>query len=366
MNHKERFHAIFNYEPADRMPVYFFGTWAETKERWKSEGLDFECATGRSLGPQVPEMDPDWENGMWDVHGLVRNHPIAPEPSRTVEDGPDYTITRTGLGALIKRPKSGSSISQHLEEALKPTREDWNRFKTYLNPNDPARYAQDWQQKAAALSREDRVLPFLGGSLFGWMRDWMGLEQISLLPYDDPVLYEEMIDYISDFFITLYRPLFEHMTFDFAYFFEDCCCRTGPLFSPDTYKQFYAKYYRKMADFYHSMGVRHILLDSDGKVDPLIPHWLNSGIDIIFPIEVGVWEADPVALRNEFGRDLKMFGGVDKHVITKGRKEIEAHLQRLKPLVDEGGYIPIPDHRIPPSCSIREFREYLEIYKRIF
>ena len=40
MTHRERFHAIMNYEPVDRMPVYYFGTWAETKVRWRDEGLD--------------------------------------------------------------------------------------------------------------------------------------------------------------------------------------------------------------------------------------------------------------------------------------------------------------------------------------
>ena len=34
MDHKTRFKAVFNNEQVDRMPLYFFGTWEETKERW--------------------------------------------------------------------------------------------------------------------------------------------------------------------------------------------------------------------------------------------------------------------------------------------------------------------------------------------
>jgi hypothetical protein len=33
MNHHERFRAIMDYEPADRQPVWFFGTWDETAAR---------------------------------------------------------------------------------------------------------------------------------------------------------------------------------------------------------------------------------------------------------------------------------------------------------------------------------------------
>ena len=41
-------------------------------------------------------------------------------------------------------------------------------------------------------------------------------------------------------------------------------------------------------------------------------------------------------------------------------------LLRLKPLVDEGGYVPIPDHRIVPDCSWEQFKTHIRIYREIF
>jgi len=70
MNSRERFRAIFNYRPVDRIPLYFFGTWKETKQRWKRESLgriDFEA----DAAVQIPGMDKDWEIGMWNCQGLV-------------------------------------------------------------------------------------------------------------------------------------------------------------------------------------------------------------------------------------------------------------------------------------------------------
>ena len=61
-----------------------------------------------------------------------------------------------------------------------------------------------------------------------------------------------------------------------------------------------------------------------------------------------------------------MIGGIDKHVIPKGETAIRQHLERLKPLADEGGYLPMPDHRIPPDCSLGAFRTYLRIYQDVF
>ena len=98
----------------------------------------------------------------------------------------------------------------------------------------------------------------------------------------------------------------------------------------------------------------------------MLPCWLESGIDIVFPIEVGVWEADPVELRQRFGRRLRMMGGVDKHVIPQGEKTIRRHLEHRRALVEEGGYIPLPDHRIPPDCSLEAFRTYLRVFKEVF
>ena len=126
------------------------------------------------------------------------------------------------------------------------------------------------------------------------------------------------------------------------------------------------KYYKKLLEFYKENGVAFSLIDSDGKVDRLIPSWLGSGFDIIFPVEVGTWGASPQGLREQFGSGLKMLGGVDKHIIPKGEAAIREHLLSLKPAVQQGGYLPIPDHRIPPECSYVDFQTYLRVYNEVF
>ena len=135
---------------------------------------------------------------------------------------------------------------------------------------------------------------------------------------------------------------------------------------PDLYKTYFDRRYRRMIDFYHKMGVKYVLMDSDGKIDDLLPLWLDSGFDIIFPIEVGTWKANPVALRKKYGKQMRMMGGVDKHVVPLGEKAIRSELEPLKGIVDEGGFIPMPDHRIPPDCSLSQFQTYIRIFKETF
>jgi hypothetical protein len=358
MTDRERFAAVMSYQPVDRVPVWYFGYWQETLDRWMREGL-----TGADQIAEVTGMDPDWEAGMWNIHGLVNIGAISTQPQCVVEETATYRIVRTSLGALIKESTQGSSIPTHLEHALKPTRQDWKRFAAMLDPATPSRHPAGWENGIPAFNARTRVACFLAGSLYAGPREWMGVEELSYLMYDDPVLLEEILDHLSNYWISLMRPVLQKVQFDFAYFFEDCCFNTGPLLSPDLYRKHFDKYYRRMIEFYRSMSVPFMLMDSDGKVDALVPCWLDSGFDILFPIEVGTWKADPVAVRKRFGRRLRMMGGVDKHVIPHGQSAIRAHLEPLRPLVAEGGYIPLPDHRIPPNCSLEAFRTYVQVFR---
>jgi hypothetical protein len=365
MTHKERFRAAFSGEPVDRVPVYFFGTWPETKVRWKKEGLD-TIRGYNDPGPQVPGMDPDWEEGLWDYHGLLTANALGNIQPEIIEETGDYLIHRTSEGDIRKDSKLGSSIPQFIKHGLEPTRESWNTYKVFLNPKDPRRYKDNWEQKAQKLNSEDRVAALMGGSLYGWLRGFMGIENLSYLMYDDAGLFEEIIGYMADYFITLLEPVVKRVQFDLVYIFEDCCGSNGPLFSPKVYKTVFDKYYKKLIGFYKGCGIPFIMVDSDGKVDQLIPLWFGSGFDIIFPLEVGKWNANPAEMRNRFGNRLKIFGGVNKHVITQGENAIRQHLEQLKPAVRQGGYIPIPDHRIPPDCSYSQFLTYIRVFNEVF
>jgi hypothetical protein len=362
MNHSERFRALMNGEKVDHVPVYYFGLWAETFEQWKKEGM----VTDDANSPIIPGMDPDWENGMWDCHGLVSTGAMGDVAPQVIEETDNYLISRTELGEIIQESKLGSTMSHHLKYALEPTKESWEKFKRFLDPKDPRRQLKDREDRIKALTGSGRMLSFIGGSLYGRLRNWMGIENISYLMYDNPELLEEMVSYMADYFMELNGPILKKVKFDLAYFFEDCCGVNGPLFSPAIYKEIYHKHYLRMTEFYKSNGVAFTLMDSDGRVDRFIPLWMDSGFDIIFPLEVGTWGASPVKMRKEFGTKLKMMGGVDKHVIAKGEEAIGKHLQELKQSVDEGGYLPIPDHRIPPQVSYQDMLTYIRIFNEVF
>lgn len=364
--HRERFHRIFNFEPVDRIPMYYFGTWGETKQRWIREGYEGPYTPTGDHHPLLPGMDPDWEGSLWNVQGLVRLNAIGDCGSGVLEETDDYRIVRDALGKVNMYSKKGSTPPHTLEYPLKPTRESWKNFRRWLDPNLPGRYPADMAERAKELNEKDCVTCFMGGALYNWVRDYMGVEELSYLMYDDPILLEEIVEELTDHFMTLMKPVLQVTKFDFVYFFEDCCGSNGPLFSPAIYRQIYDRYYRKLIGFYKENGVPLALIDSDGWVEPLVPCWLESGFDILFPVEVGKWGAGPAEMRRKFGDRLRMFGGVNKFILKESPDTVRAYLTELKKETDKGGYIPIPDHRIPPEISLKQMQTYVEIFHEVF
>lgn len=351
-----------SYEDFDRVPCLYFGLWPETLERWQAEGLE----GGIDAVPAATGLDPDFEQRLFDGQGIRRVAPIGDVEPATLEETDDHVVRRSSIGSVEKIGRHGSSIPETLDHALKPNRADWNRFRAYLDPTDERRWLDGAQARMQSVADRDGVLAFLGGSLYGWPRNWMGVVEVSMLMYDDPDLFRDIVNYLADYFIEVNRPMLERVDFDIAYIFEDCCFNTGPLISPDAMREFMLDPYRRLVQAYGDQGVRHILIDSDGKVDDLVPVWLDAGMEIVFPIEVGTWGGDPRVLRDRHGKRIRMMGGVNKHVIPRGEAAIRAELEKFRPLVDEGGFIPLPDHRIAPDTSLEQFRTYVRVFREVF
>jgi uroporphyrinogen decarboxylase len=100
-------------------------------------------------------------------------------------------------------------------------------------------------------------------------------------------------------------------------------------------------------------------------VRPLIPTFLEAGINCLFPYEVHSC-CHPVELAAEYGKDLRILGGVDKMQLARGPEAIKAYLESLVPLVERGGFIPFCDHRCPPNVKQEYYLFYLDLKEQMF
>ena len=54
---------------------------------------------------------------------------------------------------------------------------------------------------------------------------------------------------------------------------------------------------------------------------------------------------------------------MDKRVFAQDRQAVDKEIERLKKLVEMGGYIPCPDHRIAPDAKFELVKYYCEQFK---
>ena len=106
-------------------------------------------------------------------------------------------------------------------------------------------------------------------------------------------------------------------------------------------------------------------MDSDGDIRQLIPLWLECGVNLFVPLEVAAG-MDVVALRAEYGKDVLMMGGFDKRILAAGRHEITRELERIRPVIEGGGYIPGCDHGIPHDVSFENYCCFIDGLKVIY
>ena len=89
-------------------------------------------------------------------------------------------------------------------------------------------------------------------------------------------------------------------------------------------------------------------------------------MNTMFPIEVGTWNASITPWREQYGKQLRGVGGMDKRVFAQDRAAVDREIERLRPLVEMGGYIPCPDHRIAPDAIYGNVAYYCERFRHVF
>jgi len=171
-----------------------------------------------------------------------------------------------------------------------------------------------------------------------------------------------MMEFFADFIIETSRPVLEKIQVDYFVLNEDMSMKGGPLLGPDTYREFILPHLKRVVAFLRSHGTRHIAVDSDGDPTLLIPLLMEGGVDTIWPVERAS-DVSPQGWRRRFGRELRIWGGVDKRILSQGPAAIRKHLREFIPLIEEGGFIPTVDHTVPPEVSWDNFRWYID-YKR--
>jgi len=358
MNDRQRWVSTMHFRPVDHVPDEEFGYWPDVFPIWHRQGL-----------PRYV-----WSNLSADRYfGFARRELVGVRvglcpkfKKRTVEDHGDRRIVQDRDGALGLWRRSGESSIPHYLRFAVETRDDWKKLKEErLDPATPARYPADWEARKAEWKTRDYPLGIDVGSLYGWIRNWMGFERAALTFYDDPDWMEEMMEHLTHLTLTVIARAVQEVELDFAAMWEDMAFNNGPMISPTLFRRFMVPRYKRITDFLKQHGIDVVYLDCDGNINQLVEPWLEAWVNCMFPVEVRAG-TDPVELRRRYGKRVLLMGGIDKMALLEGKAAIRREIARIESTVADGGFIPHVDHRCPPDVPYQDYLYYLEVKRSAF
>lgn len=368
MNNRERLLAVLNYNSYDRLPLLHFGFQEKTVWKWAEEG-HISTAIANAYEPFSGNQA---ETALSYALGFDFGHAVA-------------FVTDCTLPPLTSRKKNASNVNKAICRESKHIileRKLWDKhFRRRLQwspervTSSMVRISQSvtlpWLQDGLEFLRQDKrefPLSFFCGNLHGFYRNIIfGFSGLEILRIDDPELFKEILNTFAELsYRNLEFALRQGAKFDYLYFLEDICCKCGSSVAPDIFAEHCGLNYRRITDLAQAYGISIAMVDCQGRIDDLLPVWLQNGINTMFPIETGTWNGSIAPWRAKYGKEIRGIGGVNEQAFAKDHNAIDAEISKLKPLVAMGGYIPMPDHSLAPNAKWELVRYYCQRMREEF
>jgi uroporphyrinogen decarboxylase len=308
MGHRERVLKALNHEETDRVP------------------LDLGSSSTTGINLHILSL--------FDIDTRILSPPPMEDklsPETTANDGlasytDEWGVVRTkpagGHYYVSKAPFEGSHVSvMELKKHKWPDPTDPNKIKGLKEEAQRLREHTDY---ALVLNLPGRLIS-LGQSLRGF-GPWL----------EDLVINQKFACNLLDMGLEIQMELCKRMLeavgncVDVVHFGDDYGMQTGPILSPDLYRNIFKPRQKKLYSFIKSKTDAKILFHSCGSVYKLIGDFIDAGIDALNPIQVSAEDMDSKKLKREFGNKIAFWGGVDsQRVLPFGtrddvRKEVKA------------------------------------------
>jgi hypothetical protein len=322
MTGRERFRETMRYGRPDRVPYFEEGIRDEVLEAWRRQGAMPPDTDPSELFPsdQREEIRPD----------LDPRPPVRKWPS-----------SRAELGA-------------------------WRRK---LNPHDPARLPEDWPERVRAWQAHDHVLMLRvhrGFFLTMGIDDWSRFAEVIYLLKDDPEFVREVMAIQGAFAARLAERVLCEVEVDAAVFSEPIGGNARPLISPQMYEEFVLTSYEPLLDVLGRYGVETIIFRTYANARVLLPSILKWGFNCLWACEVNIGAMDYRDLRREFGRDLRLIGGIDLDALRLDKEAIRREVEeKVPPLLADGGYVPLADGRIREDVPFENYVTYRQLLEKV-
>ena len=268
------------------------------------------------------------------------------------------------------RERMELELDPHPELKRWPTTEkDLDFFRQHLNPDDPKRFPEQWKKRVRNWKHREHVLMLYvhqGFFLSMGVKDWQRFYEVMAQLVGKPNLVREMMKAQGRFAAAITEKVLKDVNVDAVIFSEPIGGNEGPLMSPEMYENIVLKTYQPVLDVLHRNHVETIIFQTFANARILIPSILKWGFNGLWACEVNIEAMDYRSIRKEFGRDLRLIGGIDLDALRSSKEDIKKEIQTKVPLlIDQGGYIPLADGRVREDVSFENYCYYRELLKKI-
>ena len=234
----------------------------------------------------------------------------------------------------------------------------------FPDPNAPGRFLEA-QRTIDQFGQSHAVVADLETAIFETSWYLVGLEKMLADLLLRPSYLSALLDRVMEINLDTARSLLS-MNPDIIWAGDDFGTQHGMVMDPGTWREVFKPRIRILFEEFRKIkpDVR-IAWHSCGSIWPIIPDFIEMGLDILNPIQPKAREMDPLRLKREFGRDLVFFGGIDvQDLLPNGTPgQVKDEVKRLIEILGKGGgFIAAPAHNIQPDTPVENV---LAMYKAV-
>ena len=371
MTPRERILTALNHQEPDRIPFDLGGCQVTGihvtayRNLRKALGLPEVEIEFCDTIQQLALLDDDFVARMnIDTRGL---YPLNSHNWQVIdEDAGDYWAYRDEWGITHHRPKKDglyySVVKAPLPQAVL-TIEDitGHHWPAVGNPQRIAGLrdlARQYRDSGYAVVLKDA---FAG--IFEFSQRIVGMENLLMMMITNEkevcALFDKLLELKLDYWEKALAELGDLV--DIVTYADDYGTQESQIISPDMFRRLIKPRVKTLFEiFIKSAPHAKRFFHSDGNVRPLIPDFIEIGVQILNPIHIRARNMEPAALKRDFGKDLVFWGGgVDTQGILPygSAREVEEDVRRnIEALAPGGGYVFNTIHNIqadvPPENII--------------
>ena len=271
-------------------------------------------------------------------------------------------------------PKEGghwfSLVKHPLENALPGIAE----IKSYNWPDPSNKERIKGLRDKALFFKEQGKLVMLKGlcaGIFEMQQRFRGMSNALVDPFLYPEFSDCLIGKLADLKIEFWQMALEELgdVVDVIAEADDYGTQESQLIDPDHFRQYYKPHIsRIISAMRKSAPAAKIMFHSCGNVRPVIPDFIEMGIDILNPVHINAAGMEPYQLKKDFGKDVVFWGGgVDtQKVLAVGtEKDVEDDVRKnIEALAPGGGFVFAAVHNIQSEVPPQNIMAMVRSIKR--